>query len=233
MRWTLLFYGALAYLLGIRSLVYFVLFVSNVPWVKTVDSGHILRWPEALGIDLALLLFFALTHSLMARDSFKKALARWVPEAAVRSTYVLVAAATLSLLMWQWRPIGSVVWQVDAPAGRYLLFGLAAAGWALAAIAYYSLGHLELFGLKQVYCHFKGLPYEATGLKTTGIYGYLHHPMYLGFTIGMWSVPRMTVGHLLVSTGMTLYVLIGMRYERRDLSTRYGTAYLEYAKAGR
>lgn len=232
MRWPVLIYGGLSYLIAIRSLVYFVLFASNIPWVKTVDSGQIVRWPEALAIDSVLLLSFALSHSLMARSTFKEMWRRRFPEATLRSTYVLVSAGVLSILMWQWRPIGALVWYVEAPTARYLLYGLAAWGWTVAAVAYYSIGHLELFGLRQVHSHFKGIPHESGGLVTTGLYGYLHHPMYVGFTIGMWSTPQMTIGHLLLSVGMTLYVLVGMQYERHDLLVRYGDRYREYQRRG-
>lgn len=38
----------------------------------------------------------------------------------------------------------------------------------------------------------------------------------------------MTLGHLLLATGMTLYVLIAMRYEERDLLQRFGGSYTRW-----
>ncbi len=75
-------------------------------------------------------------------------------------------------------------------------------------------------------------PLEPEGLVTSGINGYLRDPMYLGFTLGLWSTPRMTAGHLLLAATMTVYVLIGMRYERRDLLERFGGRYRAYLRAG-
>ena len=233
MRWLVLIYGVVAYLLGIRSLVYFAAFASNVPLVRTVDSGPVVAWPEAIAVDLALLLAFAASHSLLARDGFKRVFARLLPEAALRSTYVLVSAVSLSLLMWQWRPIETVVWEVSSATGRHALVGLAVAGWALAAISYYTIGHLELLGLRQTHRWFRGKPQKPGDLVTTGIYRYLRDPMYLGFAIGMWSTPRMTLGHLVLSAGMTLYLLIGARYERRDLTARFGDRYREHLQRNR
>lgn len=221
-------YGVAAYLFGIRSLIYFVLFASSVPLVKTVDSGPAVGWTRAVAVDGALLLLFALSHSLMARDRFKQAYERVASKATLRATYILVSALTLSLLMWQWRPIDAVIWQVEHPAARYLLIGTCAVGWLIAAIAYYSIGHLELFGLRQVWLHFRNRPPEPQRLVTSGIYRIWRNPMYLGFVIGMWSAPRMTAGHLLLSSVMTGYVLIGRRYEKRDLIGRFGDRYLEY-----
>jgi protein-S-isoprenylcysteine O-methyltransferase Ste14 len=228
MRGFVLGYGVLAYLYGIRSLVYFVFFACNVPWVKTVDSGQISSGPLAFAVDTSLLATFALSHSLMARGGFKEAFVRRFPEPILRSTYVLVASLLLSLLMWQWRPVDLVIWDLGSRNEERLLMGLAVAGWVLAAIAYYSIGHLQLMGLQQAYRHFQGKPPLPDELVTTGVYRYLRNPMYLGFVIGMWSTPRMTAGRLLLAAGMTLYILIGLRYERRDLHARFGDRYLNY-----
>ena len=35
--------------------------------------------------------------------------------------------------------------------------------------------------------------------------------MYVGVLMGVWITPVMTVGHLLLAAGLTVYVLIGMR----------------------
>jgi protein-S-isoprenylcysteine O-methyltransferase Ste14 len=231
MRWTVLAFGGLAYLAGIRSLVYFVLFASNVPLVKTVDSGTAAdRW-VAFTVNLSLLIAFALSHSLMARSSFKNAFLRRFPEPMLRSTYTLTAALMLSLLMWLWRPIPAVIWQVDSPAANRLLIGLGIAGWVLAAVAYYSVGHLQLLGLRQAYRKFRGQPAVEDDLVTTGIYRHLRDPMYLGFAIGMLATPLMTAGRLLLSAGLILYIVIGARYERRDLLARYGDRYVRYLRS--
>jgi protein-S-isoprenylcysteine O-methyltransferase Ste14 len=230
-RWLIVLYGLAAYLVGIRSMVYFAGFASNVPLVRTVNSGPALGWLQALTIDVALLVLFALPHSLMARSNFKEAFLRRFPEATLRSTYVLVAGLSLTFLMWQWQPIGAVVWDFESPLVRFTLYAIAAAGWLLAAIGYYSIGHLELFGLRQAFARFQGVPHPPGDLVATGIYRHLRNPMYVGFTIGIWSTPLMTAGHLLLSVGMTLYVLIGIRYEKRDLTAEFGDRYLAYLRA--
>ena len=231
MRWATLLLAVLAYLLGIRTLVYFVLFTSGVVVSKTVDSGPVVDRPIALAVDLTLLLVFAAIHSLMARDPFKRAFARRFPESASRSTYTLVAALSLSVVMWLWLPISSEIWTVEGQPARSLLIGLSVAGWVLAATAYYSIGHLRLFGLRQAWAGFRHLPQDPEPLVASGIYRFLRDPMFLGFAIGMWSTPQMTGGRLLLSAGMSLYLLIGLRFERRDLAVRFGREYLEYVRS--
>jgi len=65
-------------------------------------------------------------------------------------------------------------------------------------------------------------------LKTGLFYRWLRHPMYVGVLIGIWATPRMMIGHALRASGLTLYVLIAMRYEERDLIQRFGTSYARW-----
>ena len=48
--------------------------------------------------------------------------------------------------------------------------------------------------------------------------------MYIGVLLGLWATPRMSVGHLLLALGLTMYVVIAMRYEERDLATVFGSS---------
>ena len=72
------------------------------------------------------------------------------------------------------------------------------------------------------------VPPPAPRLKTGLLYRWLPHPMYVGVLLALWATPRMSLGHLLLATGMTVYVLIAMRYEERDLVAHFGTAYARW-----
>src|SRR3546814_12146724 len=43
------------------------------------------------------------------------------------------------------------------------------------------------------------------------------HPLYAGFFLAFWAPPAMTVGHLLLSAGLSLYMLIAIRLEELHL----------------
>lgn len=62
------------------------------------------------------------------------------------------------------------------------------------------------------------------------LYRAVRHPIYLGFLLAFWAIPVMTVGHLIFAGGMTVYILIAIRYEERDLIDALGVAYVEYRK---
>ena len=62
------------------------------------------------------------------------------------------------------------------------------------------------------------------------LYRVVRHPMYLGLIITFWATPDMSVGHALYAGGMTLYILIGVRFEERGLTASFGETYRDYQR---
>ena len=52
--------------------------------------------------------------------------------------------------------------------------------------------------------------------------------MMLGMLLLFWVTPYLTVGHLFLASGLTLYILIGVHYEERDLMRHLGPDYARY-----
>src|SRR5689334_16446391 len=106
---TLLFAIA-AYAIFFATFLYLVCFVGNLPFAPvTVDRGPATAPTVAIVVDLALIALFGVQHSVMARQGFKRAWTKFVPEPAERSVYVLAASAALLVLMFAWRPIEGIV----------------------------------------------------------------------------------------------------------------------------
>src|SRR3954466_2726424 len=93
-RFLYLLFGIAAYAVFFATFLYLIAFVGNLPWVPlTVDRGPSVAMGLALLVDAALIALFGVQHSVMARQGFKRAWKRIVPERAERSFYVLAASA--------------------------------------------------------------------------------------------------------------------------------------------
>ena len=220
-------YGVGAYLLFFVTFLYAIGFVGNIVVPKSIDSGREELFAQSLIIDVALLGLFGLQHSVMARPAFKRMWTKIVPQVVERSTYVLLASLALDLLFWQWRPLLGVIWDVRNATGALVLQVIFFAGWALVLISTFLINHFDLFGLRQVYLYQK---YSDLGFRTPGLYRFVRHPIMVGFMIAFWATPRMTVGHLVFAIVTTVYILVAIQIEERDLVSIHGQTYEEYRR---
>lgn len=226
---TLVFvYGVVSYVIFLGAFLYAIAFVGNLYVPKTVDTGEIAVFGTALLINALLLGVFAIQHSVMARPAFKRWLTGFIPQAAERSTYVLLASLALILLFWQWRPMPGVVWSVDNALGRGILWGLFFFGWAFVLVGTYLINHFDLFGLRQVYLNMRGEEYTDVAFGRPFLYKFIRHPIMSGFIIAFWATPLMTVGHLVFAIATTVYMLIGIQLEERDMINAHGEGYEQY-----
>lgn len=231
-------YALVCYAAFLALSVYAVGFVGNYwaplgwtgPWLRSLDGGVSEPLGQAIAFDTALIALFGVQHSVMARKSFKHWLARFLAPELERSTYVLLATLCLALLFWQWRPIGPVIWDTSRTAAGLLLGGISLVGWLVVVRSTFLIDHAALFGLRQVFAGAEARSEGEHQLKTPGLYRAVRHPLYLGFLIAFWASPSMTAGHLVFAAGMTLYVLIGIGFEERDLTAQFGSSYADYQK---
>jgi protein-S-isoprenylcysteine O-methyltransferase Ste14 len=224
-------FGIGAYALFFATFLYLIAFVGDLPWVPlTVDRGGA-AGPLGLAIlvDLALVALFGVQHSVMARPGFKRAWTRIVPEPVERSVYVLAASLVLILLFALWRPFGPDLWRVDNPTGAMILWALFGLGWLIVLVSTFLISHFELFGLAQVWGHARGAgEARAPAFRTPFFYRHVRHPLYSGFFLAFWATPHMSAGHALLAAGVSVYMLIAIRFEERDLVATFGDDYRRY-----
>jgi protein-S-isoprenylcysteine O-methyltransferase Ste14 len=227
-RWLFFVYGVGCHLLFFAAYAYMAGFVGGFLTPTSIDSSAGGSTAAAVAIDLLLLGLFAAQHSIMARPAFKRIWTRVVPQPIERSTYVLVACLVTALLLWQWRGLEAIVWDVRQPAIRAAIWVLFAIGWLLVPAVSFMIDHFDLFGTRQVWLHLRGREYESLPFRVPLLYRRVRHPLYIGWTTAFWAVPTMTAGHLLFAGVLTGYMALAAVVEERDLVAHFGQQYEDY-----
>jgi protein-S-isoprenylcysteine O-methyltransferase Ste14 len=223
-----LLYGVATYFFFFVTFLYAIGFVEGLVVPKTIDSGSSVPLTQAIIIDLLLLSVFAIQHSVMARQQFKQWWTQFVPRSVERTTYVLLSSLALALLIWQWRAMPAIVWQIANPQIAMAVTVLSLIGWLIVLTSTFLINHFELFGLHQVASHFAGRAMPAPRFRAPLYYHFVRHPIYLGFIIAFWAAPTMTAGHLLFAAMTTAYILVGIQLEEHDLIEEFGDQYRSY-----
>jgi protein-S-isoprenylcysteine O-methyltransferase Ste14 len=224
-------YGVVCYGAFFATFLYAVGFIGNLVVPKTLDSPTHTPFLYALGIDVLLLGIFAVQHSVMARPWFKRVWTRVIPEPAERSTYVLLSSLALIALFVYWQPLGGMVWNIENPTARLVMYQLFGLGFGIVLIATFLINHFDLFGLRQVWLYLVGKPYTQLSFRTPLFYRYVRHPLYVGWMMAFWFTPTMTGAHLLFAIMTTAYMLAAIRWEEHDLVMVFGEKYTRYRES--
>lgn len=187
-------------------------------------------WPAAWA-NLALFSAFALHHSVFARLRVRERIRRAAGPALERSAYVWIASLLLIGVCWAWQPVLGVWWQLKGAAvweGRLLQ----AVGVVLTLAGARAIDVLELAGLRQAEGPLRagGMPVE---FKTTGVYGLVRHPIYLGWLLMVLAEPSMTATRGVFACVSCAYLAIAIPLEEASLAATAGPAYAEYRQTVR
>lgn len=223
-------YGLTSYCLAMAVITYLIGFSENLLVPRSLDRATESGPLVSVLINAGLIGLFGLQHAIMARPRFKRWLTRFIPQAAERSTFVLVAAGLLALTCWQWRSMPTVLWAFETGWARGTMYALSGLGWALVLYSTFIIDHFGLFGLAQVWRHLRGTAEPQSTFAVRSAYRFVRHPIMLGFLIAFWFAPEMTIGRLMFAGVFTAYVLIGIRMEERDLISALGASYVEYRR---
>ena len=229
-RYLTLIYAALAYFGFLGLFLYWLGFLINFGVPKAIDGEARGSFIMAAVINISLVLIFSIQHSLMARPAFKKVWTQFIPKHLERSTYVLMSNLALAFLFFAWQPMGGVIWNVENFYVKTVLYVLFAAGALTVVATSFLINHFDLFGLRQAWFYFKGQEYKHLKFSTPGPYKVVRHPLYVGWLMTLWITPLMTIAHLVFALAFTLYILVAIGFEERDLENTFGSLYARYRK---
>lgn len=194
-----------------------------------------------MAIDVVLFTIFALHHSVFARPAVKGRVAALLPVPLERSLYTWIASALFLVVCAAWR---------DVPGRLYHLTGvIAGAGYVVQAIGIWltarssaQLDVLDLAGVRPVLnargLKAPGLPRDEPSpdpdyvpLVTTGLYGFVRHPLYFAWTLVVFAAPHMTLTRFTFAAVSTAYLAIAIPFEERALVRLFGPQYSDYQRA--
>ncbi|KAK6469604.1 nurim [Huso huso] len=193
---------------------------SSRGWSVALQDPAVLR---PLAVDLALLLLFAVQHSLLAVESVKRRL-QAVFGVLQRGFYVFTTALALQVLIRYWQPVrdapflwnsSTAPWSTWLPLLCFIIHFLC---WLIIFSIVLIFDYAELMGIKQVYYHCLGLgdPLSMKSPRAQRLYAHLRHPVYLEVCVVLWAVPCLSLDRLLLSGVLSLYLTCGHSLDTRD-----------------
>ncbi len=221
--------GALAFawfgaLLFISSLL-LLLYTYVVTFGRVTADGPAL---SPVLIDVGLFSVFALHHSVFARGRVKAWMTRLVPSALERSVYTWIASALLVAVCLLWRGVPGQLYEfrgwLAAP-----FFAIQFVGVLLTVRGSSTLGILDLAGVRQVVSAADSGT-DHVPLVTTGLYGFVRHPLYFSWLLVVFATPHMTMTRLTFAIVSSAYLGIAIPFEERGLIRVFGDEYRRYQR---
>ena len=226
LAWTgaALFAGSLAYFLYTYAVTF-----------GEISAGAVS--PAAIAADVALFTVFALHHSVFARERVRAWMTRALSPRVERSVYVWVASLMLIAVCALWQPVAGVPWQVEGPAA-WLFPAAQLAGVWLTLRSAAIIDIWELAGVRQAANPKFQIPIPKSQgsppeFKTEGPYGWVRHPIYLGWLLLVFPVATMTMTRLVFAVISSAYIVVAIPFEERSLRRASGGSYDAYMKAVR
>lgn len=216
----------LAYMTGFGSLIAFGVFCYAGAWnLVRLD----LTDGDALLLDACLSLTFFIQHSVMVRKSFRRYLARHIPQIYIGAVYAISSGAVLLMVILCWQGTPAALASAN-DVFRWILrmvFLSAIAGFYWGTKA---LGTFDPLGAGAILRHIRGKEAKEMPLSIKGPYRYVRHPLYFFVLMLIWSYPVLTPDRLLFNILWTLWIYVGTLLEDRDLVAEFGESYRQYQR---
>lgn len=210
--------GALLFVVSLGSFLVVYELVLSTP--APPAAGSVV---PAVLFNIVLFTVFALHHSVMARSGAKAWITRIVPQELERSLYVWIASLLFLAVCWFWQPLPGTVWNAG-PGLRLVLTVVQFAGLWLSVRSAGMIGVFELAGVRQAN-HQRPVEFKATGP-----FGWVRHPIYLGWILIVFATTPMTASKLLFAVVSSAYLLAAIPWEEASLVDAFGEQYRAYQR---
>ena len=214
-------FGAVLFISSLLLLVYayFVTF-GRVP--PPGPAGR------AVLIDVVLFSIFALHHSLFARSRLKLWMTRLVASDLERSVYTWIASLLLIAVVLLWQAVPGALYEVR---GFWAIpfYAIQCIGVLLTVRSSSTLGILDLAGVHQAQDIVDSSKAHVP-LVTTGLYGFVRHPLYFSWLLVVFATPHMTLTRLTFAIVSSTYLGIAIPFEERGLIRTFGDDYKRYQR---
>lgn len=214
----------LTFLLGIASMI------LGIYTGMTIGRGPF-RGPTAWAADALLLAQFPVIHSFLLSRGGRAWLARLAPrglgDSLSTTTYAIVAALQLLVVFLLWSPSGTLWWRATG-SGEIVLAVVYGAAWL------FLLRTMGDAGMP-VQTGFLGWSAVARDRKPAygpmpekGTFRFVRQPVYVAFTLTLWTAPVWTPDRLVLALGWTAYCVFGPLLKERRYARIHGSRFEAY-----
>jgi protein-S-isoprenylcysteine O-methyltransferase Ste14 len=183
---------------------------------------------RAIAVDLMLFTVFAMHHSLFARTPIKAWMRRVAPPALERSIYTWVASVLFVAVCAAWQPVPGDLYHLNG-VWRWAACAVQFTGVVMTVLGARALDVLDLAGVRSVLVANGGAE-RPGGLVTSGVFGVVRHPLYLGWALLVFGTPDMTATRAVFAVISTLYLALAIPWEERGLVETFGPGYGDYRR---
>lgn len=213
-----------SFALGIGAMVAGI--YTGMQWGRGTLHG----W-QAVAYDALLLVQFAVLHSFLLTQRGGRWLARMVPAKLGRdlatTTFATVASWQLILTFAGWAPFGAVWWEPHGwlRAAMTVIYG---AAWLFLLCTMADAGLATQTGFLGWGAVVRNRVPQKQIFTAHGTFRYMRQPIYVAFTLTLWTGPVWTADHLLLALIWTAYCVLGPRLKERRYVGYYGDRFREY-----
>jgi len=226
---------ALALLYGLACHAAFAAAVAAMMWKlhHGLQGGPTLPLPLAIAWDAVLVLQFPLLHSLLLTPAGGRTLRKLVPggigDELRTTTFALLASLQLLLAFTAWAPLGPVWMELRGPL-RSLSTLLYAGAWLLLAVSMADAGLGVQTGGLGWWAVFRDRRPVYPAWRERGTLRATRHPMYLAYTLILWTGPVWSPDHLVLAVLWTSYCLLAPLHKESRYRRRHGEPFRAYQK---